>query len=158
MSQLLIQQYPNQLQRLKKVAGTTRESAVREAFKDLLKGWGRSLDLTFVPEAEYETKTKDRRYIDGALMHAWRAPFGYWEAKDEKDDLDAEIEHKLRRGYSRTNIIFKDPTARRIAAIRVVTCACRFVMRSRSSSSLFDPSGPSPDANTIVRRSQRQSS
>jgi hypothetical protein len=35
MSQLLIQQYLNQLQDLRKVSGTHRESVVREAFKDL---------------------------------------------------------------------------------------------------------------------------
>ncbi len=52
MSQLLIQQYLNQLERLKKVSGTTRESVVREAFKDLLKGWARSHDLdSFFPLA-----------------------------------------------------------------------------------------------------------
>jgi hypothetical protein len=38
MSQILIQQYLNQLQDLRKVSGTHRESVVREAFKDLLKG------------------------------------------------------------------------------------------------------------------------
>jgi hypothetical protein len=26
-------------------------------------------------------------------------PLGYWEAKDEEDDLDAEIEKKKRAGY-----------------------------------------------------------
>jgi len=110
MSQILIQQYLNQLQDLRKVGGTHRESVVREAFKDLLKGWARSHDLVFVPEYEIETKTKDRRYVDGALLHALRMPFGYWEAKDEKDDLDAEIEHKFRRGYPQDNIIFEDST------------------------------------------------
>jgi len=99
MSQILIQQYPNQLQDLRKVSGTHRESVVREAFKDLLKGWARAHDLIFVPEYEIETKTKDRRYVDGALLYELRMPFGYWEAKDEKDDLDAEIETKFRRGY-----------------------------------------------------------
>src|SRR5437868_6012879 len=108
MSQLLIQQYLNQLAVLKKVAGTTRESVVREAFKDLLKGMGRSHDLTFVPEYEIETKTKERRYVDGALLYELRVPFGYWEAKDEKDDLDAEIEFKFKRGYPQDNIIFED--------------------------------------------------
>jgi predicted helicase len=108
MSQLLIQQYLNQLQTLKRVSGTTRESVVREAFKDLLKSWGRSLDLTFIPEYEFETKTKERRYVDGALLHTLRVPFGYWEAKDEKDDIDAEIEVKFRRGYPKTNIVFED--------------------------------------------------
>jgi hypothetical protein len=50
MSQVLIQQYLNQLQDLRKVSGTHRESVVREAFKDLLKGWARSRDLIFVRE------------------------------------------------------------------------------------------------------------
>jgi predicted helicase len=108
MSQLLIQQYLNQLSTLKKVSGSTRESVVREAFKDLLKGWARSHDLVFVPEYEIETKTKERRYVDGALLYELRVPFGYWEAKDEKDDLEAEIEHKFKRGYPQDNIIFED--------------------------------------------------
>ena len=110
MSHVLIQQYLNQLQDLRKVSGTHRESVVREAFKDLLKGWARQHDLIFVPEYEITTPAKDRRYVDGALLHALRMPFGYWEAKDEKDDLDAEIEFKLRRGYPQDNIIFEDST------------------------------------------------
>ncbi|MCL4817928.1 MAG: N-6 DNA methylase [Vicinamibacteria bacterium] len=108
MSQLLIQQYLNNLQDLRKVSGTSRESVVREAFKDLLKGWGRSLDLVFVPEYEITTAARDRRYVDGALLHALRVPFGHWEAKDEKDDLDDEIANKFRRGYPQDNIIFED--------------------------------------------------
>jgi predicted helicase len=110
MSQVLIQQYLNQLRDLRKVSGTHRESVVREAFKDLLKGWARSQDLIFVPEYEIATPAKDRRYVDGALVHTLRVPFGYWEAKDEKDDLDAEIDYKLRRGYPQDNIIFEDST------------------------------------------------
>ena len=110
MSQLLIQQYLNELARLKRVSGTHRESVVREAFKDLLKAWGRSQDLTFIPEYQIETKTKDRRYADGALLHTLRIPFGYWEAKDSNDDLDEEIQKKFRAGYPRTNIIFEDST------------------------------------------------
>ena len=108
MSQLLIQQYLNQLQDLRKVAGTHRESVVREAFKDLLKGYARSHDLIFVPEYEIDSPAKERRYVDGALLYALRVPFGYWEAKDDKDDLDAEIAKKLRRGYPQDNIIFED--------------------------------------------------
>lgn len=108
MSQLLIQQYLNQLSTLKKVSGTQRESVVREAFKDLLKGWAKSHDLVFIPEYEIETKTKERRYVDGALLYELRVPFGYWEAKDEKDDLEAEIEYKFKRGYPQDNIIFED--------------------------------------------------
>jgi hypothetical protein len=37
-----------------------------------------------------------------------RVPLGYWEAKDEEDDLDREIEKKFRKGYPQDNIIFDD--------------------------------------------------
>ena len=75
MSQVLIQQYLNQLQDLRKGAGTHRESVVREAFKDLLKGWAPAHDLIFVPEYEIATPAKDRRYVDGALVHTLRVAF-----------------------------------------------------------------------------------
>jgi predicted helicase len=110
MSRGLINQYLNDLAKLRQVSGTHRESVVREAFKDLLKGWARSHDLVFVPEYEIESPSKERRYVDGALLHALRMPFGYWEAKDERDDLDAEMEVKFRRGYPKDNIIFEDST------------------------------------------------
>ncbi|MFN7887402.1 MAG: type ISP restriction/modification enzyme, partial [Betaproteobacteria bacterium] len=106
--QVLINKYLTELANLKKVGGTQRESVVREAFKDLLKQWGRTLDLTFIPEYELATRTRERRYADGALLHTLRVPFGYWEAKDSHDDLDVEIDKKLRAGYPRTNIVFED--------------------------------------------------
>jgi predicted helicase len=108
VSQLLIQSYLNDLQTLRRYSGSSRESVVREAFKTLLKDWGKSRDLIFLPEHEYETLTKTRVYPDGTLMYALRVPFGYWEAKDTDDDLDAEIEKKLRKGYPQDNIVFDD--------------------------------------------------
>ncbi|UWU70571.1 N-6 DNA methylase [Bradyrhizobium sp. NC92] len=81
---------------------------MREAFKDLLKQWGRQHDLVFIAEHEHITPAKDRCYVDGALLHEIRVPFGYWEAKDTSDDLDAEIEKKKRKGYPQDNIIFED--------------------------------------------------
>jgi predicted helicase len=124
LSQLLIQQYLNQLQDLRKVGGTHRESVVREAFKDLLKGCARAHDLIFVPEYEITTLTKERRYVDGALLHALRVPFGYWEAKDEKDDLDTEIATKLRRGYPQDNIIFEDSTQAVLIQVKTEVMRC----------------------------------
>jgi predicted helicase len=108
MSQLLIQHYLNELQTLRRVSGTKRESVVRDAFKALLKDWGKSCDLIFLSEHEYETLTKTRVYPDGTLMYELRVPFGYWEAKDTDDDLDEEIEKKFRKGYPQDNIIFDD--------------------------------------------------
>jgi hypothetical protein len=96
MSQHLINQYLAELDRLRKISGAHRESVVREAFKDLLKAWGRSKNLIFIPEHEFIAANKNRNYVDGALMHDLRVPFGYWEAKDEDDHLDDEIAKKFR--------------------------------------------------------------
>ena len=111
MSHALIQHYLNQLQDLRKVSGTTRESVLREAFKDLLKSWGKQHDLVFIPEYKLDTLTRDKRYVDGALLYELRVPFGYWEAKDSTDDLDEEIIKKFKRGYPKDNIIFEIPPA-----------------------------------------------
>jgi hypothetical protein len=108
LSQLLIQHYLNELSDLRRISGSARESVVREAFKTLLKDWGKARDLIFIPEYEYQTAQKGRVYPDGALLHALRVPLGYSEAKDEDDNLDQEIEKKFRKGYSQDNIIFDD--------------------------------------------------
>jgi predicted helicase len=108
MSQLLINQFLADLDRLRSISGTKRETVVREAFKDLLKAWAKQHELVFIPEFEFETAAKERRYVDGALLYSLRIPLGYWEAKDEKDDLDEEIDNKKRRGYPQDNIIFED--------------------------------------------------
>jgi len=56
MSKLLIQNYLADPSKLRQVGGTHREGVVSEAFKDLLKGWARSHDLTFVPQYEIESR------------------------------------------------------------------------------------------------------
>ena len=108
MSRQLINEYRAELDRLRAVSGSRREGVLSEAFKDLLKRWGRSHDLTFTPQHEIITPRGTRIYPDGALLHALRVPFGYWEAKDADDDLDAEIAAKTRKGYPRDNIIYSD--------------------------------------------------
>jgi Ribbon-helix-helix protein, copG family len=55
MSQLLINEYLKQLDVIKKVSGSSRETIVREAFKDLLKAWGKQHNLFFI--AEYLLRT-----------------------------------------------------------------------------------------------------
>ncbi len=82
MSQLLINEYLNDLATLKRVSGAQRESVVREAFKDLLKKWGKSQSLIFIAEHALITTAKVRNYVDGALLHDLRVPFGYWEAPE----------------------------------------------------------------------------
>lgn len=108
MSQHLINEYRAELDRLRAVSGSQRESVLREAFKDLLKRWGKAHDLQFIAEHDILTKQMTRIYTDGALLHGLRVPFGYWEAKDESDNLDKEIEAKFRKGYPKDNIVFTD--------------------------------------------------
>lgn len=50
LSQTLIGNCLSDLAQLRQVSGSRRESVLREAFKDLLKAWGRQHDLVFVPE------------------------------------------------------------------------------------------------------------
>ena len=42
MSQLLINDYLKQLDLIRRASGSSRETIVREAFKDLLKAWANS--------------------------------------------------------------------------------------------------------------------
>ena len=108
MSQLLIHQYLAELSRLKQVSGGQRETIIREAFKDLLKAWGKAQDLIFLAEYPLKTAAKNNIVLDGALLHHIRTPLGWWEAKDADDDLDAEIAAKFKKGYPRDNIVFSD--------------------------------------------------
>lgn len=106
MSQQLINAYLKELATLRRIGGTT-EGVTSEAFKDLLKAWARPLGFTFIPQHAFTTTARVNNRVDGAIMLE-RFPIGYWEAKDEDDDLNVEIEKKFRRGYPKTNIIFED--------------------------------------------------
>lgn len=110
MSQLLINEYLRELDLIKKVSGSRRETIVREAFKDLLKAWGRQHNLVFLAEYPLKTATKTNINVDGALLHELRMPLGYWEAKDANDDLNDEIVKKFSKGYPQDNIVFSDDT------------------------------------------------
>src|SRR5437879_8440318 len=119
-----IQRYLNELSDLRRISGEARESIVSEAFKTLLKDLGRSKNLIFIPQYRLDTGA-DRRYVDGALLYELRVPFGYWEAKDEADDLDQEIERKFRRGYPQDNIIFEDSREAILIQDRQRVARCR---------------------------------
>jgi predicted helicase len=108
MSRQLINEYFNEIDRLRKFSGTTTENVIRGAFRDLLKSWARQKNLHFLDEYEFESNQRTRIRPDGTIKHDLRLDLGYWEAKDTDDDLDVEIDKKLRRGYPQTNIIFEN--------------------------------------------------
>jgi predicted helicase len=45
---------------------------------------------------------------DGIVKNPWGLDIGHWESKDEKDDIEAEIDAKIKKGYPLTNILFED--------------------------------------------------
>lgn len=108
MSQQLINQYLNEIDRLRKFSGSLTEGVISEAFKDLLKTWARQLNWQFAAQYEFASVQKSRIRPDGTIFHSIGLPFGYWEAKDTSDDLDVEIRKKLAKGYPQDNIIFEN--------------------------------------------------
>lgn len=108
MSQQLINQYLNEIDRLRKFSGSVTEGVISEAFKDLLKTWARQLNWQFAAQYEFASVQKSRIRPDGTIFHSIGLPFGYWEAKDTSDVLDVEIRKKLAKGYPQDNIIFEN--------------------------------------------------
>lgn len=108
MSVQLIQQYHAKVEQLTRYGGSRNESTLRKPFQDLLEHYARAKNLVLVPEVEYTTQAGRKVYPDGTLKDALRQDWGYWESKDEKDDLEAEIAAKFARGYPNFNILFED--------------------------------------------------
>ncbi len=168
MSRLLINEYLGEIDRLRTASGSSIESIISEAFKDLLKRWSRGQGLVFLAQAPLESGTKSRVIPDGTILHEIRVTLGYWEAKDTSDDLDEEIEKKRRRGYPTDNIIFEDS---RIAVLwqdgrEVVCCSMtdvaelarlleRFFAWERPEIAEFRR--PSPSSATTCRRCSTRS-
>jgi len=85
----------------------SHETATREAFKAMLERFGGMQHWTLVTEQRVDGLAH-RAVPDATMRDANTLPRGYWEAKDTRDDLEAEIEKKFARGYPKTNIIFED--------------------------------------------------
>lgn len=85
--------------------GAAHESATRLAFTKLLDLYGKQAEWTLILEQKL---SGSRKRPDATLQDAFKIPRGYWEAKDTKDDLDAEVLSKIKIGYPTTNIIFED--------------------------------------------------
>jgi len=108
MSDYAITTYYNDLENAIHYGGSTKETAIRFAFQKLLEKYAETKDLKLVPEIS--TKNKQGRIItpDGTLKDSIRNDWGYWESKDEKDDINEEIKNKFAKGYPSDNILFED--------------------------------------------------
>ena len=105
MSRLLISQYHAEVERIIQYGGSRNESSLKNAFQSLLNEYCKTRDFLLIPELVY--KDKNIR-PDGTVKDALRLDWGYWESKDQYDNLDEEIEKKLDKGYPNDNILFED--------------------------------------------------
>ena len=103
-----IQNYWRELDDLRSIAGANNESTLRMAFQNMLHHLGEEQQLTLHPEYPFKAPNGANLRADGVLVDRLRLVHGWWETKDEKDDLDKEIAAKLAKGYPNENIIFED--------------------------------------------------
>ncbi len=89
--------------------GATHESAVREAWHRLIEHCAGPLKWTLVREYAVSRKGAAPLRLDAVLLDTYRIPHGVIEAKDDKDDLAAEMRAKLKLGYPAKNTIFWQP-------------------------------------------------
>ncbi len=108
MSIQLINQYYTKLDRIHKFGGSRNETTVRNAFYNLLNDYAHTRDLELVTEITLAGTKGKPVTPDGIVKNVLRLDYGYWESKDESDDLDEEIRKKLQKGYPTSNILFED--------------------------------------------------
>lgn len=110
MSEIAIQRFLTELAELRHRSGKPNESSIRLAFIKLLGEYAKAKDLRLVPEVPVKGKLGKFVTPDGTLKDTLVLDWGYWESKDEFDDLEREIANKFAKGYPDDNILFEDST------------------------------------------------
>ncbi len=108
MSRLLVTQYQAEVEKIIQYGGSRKETSIRVAFQNLLNEYCKPRDFLLIPELDYRLPNGKLVYPDGTIKDALRLDWGYWESKDQYDNLDEEIEKKLNKGYPDSNILFED--------------------------------------------------
>jgi predicted helicase len=108
MSEYSIKQYLSEVEKIIHYGGTKKETAIRNAFYNLLNEYAKGKGLMVVPEVSIKTPAGKTVTPDGTLKDSLRQDWGYWESKDEADIIDEEIKKKFDKGYPKENILFED--------------------------------------------------
>jgi predicted helicase len=108
MSRKLIEDYYSDIEKIKQYGGSNKELSLSSEFAQLLNSYCKTKNLLLIKELEYKTIKGSLLKPDGTVKDALRLDWGYWESKDEYDDLDKEIQKKIEKGYPTSNIIFED--------------------------------------------------
>lgn len=108
MSRLLVSNYQAEIEKIIEYGGSKHEASIRRAFENLLNEYCQTKNYVLVAELDYSTKGGKTVKPDGTVKDAIRMAIGYWESKDQYDDLNEEIEKKFAKGYPNDNILFED--------------------------------------------------
>ena len=103
-----INQYYHNLDRAIQYGKSPNEQSVRNYFWMLLNDYARKYNYEVIPEVPTLGTKGKKVYPDGTIKNAWGLDIGHWESKDEKDDINEEINLKVKNGYPLTNILFED--------------------------------------------------
>jgi predicted helicase len=105
MSRLLINQYYKELAKVKQHGQTRNESSISIPFYNLLNQYCNIKGFSLISQLAYQDKNIRP---DGTIRDSLGLDWGYWESKDEDDNLDQQIEKKFAKGYPNDNILFED--------------------------------------------------
>jgi len=108
MSIYSVIKYQCEVERIIHFGGTKKETAIRTAFHGLLNEYAKQKGLMLIPEISIKGSKGKTVIPDGTLKDSLRLDWGYWESKDEADDIDEEIDKKFKKGYPKDNILFED--------------------------------------------------
>ncbi len=108
MSIQSINQYYKEFENIIDYGGSKKETAIRFAFQKLLDSYASAKGLILIAELTIKSPTGKNITPDGTLKDSLRLDWGYWESKDEADDINLEIDKKFAKGYPKENILFED--------------------------------------------------
>ncbi len=100
-----IKDYYKRIGELKTAGGTQKETAIRKAFLEMVDKYAKEYQLIIVDELN---QIGTRNCPDAGLQSSIGFNFGYIENKDIYDNIEIEIEKKIKKGYDLTNIIFEN--------------------------------------------------
>ena len=103
-----VKQYQAEVEKIMHYGGTKKETAIRTAFQNLLNEYAKQKGLLLIPEITIRTAKGKNVTPDGTLKDSLRQDWGYWESKDEADDINEEIRKKFAKDYPKDNILFED--------------------------------------------------
>jgi predicted helicase len=103
-----VKQYQSEVEKIIDFGGSKNETAIRSAFYNLLNEYAKQKGLMIITEIPVKGSKGKNVIPDGTLKDSLRLDWGYWESKDEADDIDEEIDKKFVKGYPKENILFED--------------------------------------------------